>query len=189
MKKMILLLTATAALAGCQKVKNLTNIDFDAAYNHTVTLSPVPGYPYGSTLPDGGLSVPIGPMMLATGVQQYFDEYHAGTKNVVTCSLSDLDLRILSPSAQFFDFLDTIQVYIEAPAYSDVDPEVLVAYQYNVPKGQKVIDLVPVPGLDLKKYIVQDSVRVRLYTHINAVPMPQTEVYAEGNFHMTVNPL
>ena len=185
MKKIILLAASIISLSACQKIKNAANISFDVPYTQTVTLPPVPGYTYGTPLPSGGADLPFAKVSLATNAQQYFDQYHASRANVVSAFLTQLDMQITNPANQNFDFLDRMELYIS----TESQPEVLVAYQYSIPKGSKKIDLVIVQGLDIKNYADADSVTVRLNAHVNAVPIPGTQVYSEGNFHITANPL
>ena len=99
--------------------------------------------------------------------------------------LSNINMQIIAPPDQYFDFLDTIQLYIS----TETQPEVLVAYQYNIPKWMKQISLVIVPNVNLKNYFVQDSITVRLNAHINAIPASGTEVQLSGKFSVTANPL
>lgn len=145
----------------------------------------VPGYQYGIALPAGGLDLPFPAITVATNAQQYFDQYHASSKNVVSVYLSSLNMQVIAPPNQYFDFLDTIQFFIS----TETQPEVLVAYAYNIPKLQQAIMLTVVPGLDLKNYFVQDSMTVRLNAHINAVPASGTQLQINGQFRCTANPL
>ncbi len=184
MKKITVLLVLVA-FAACQKVKNLANISFNVPYSQTISVPGVPGYLYGISLPDGGLDLPFPAVTVATNARQYFDQYHASSKNVVSVYLSSLDMQVIAPPNQFFDFLDSIQLFIS----TETQPEVLVAYEYNIPKFQKEIILSVVPGLNLKDYFVQDSMTVRLNAHVNAVPASGTQLQISGQFRCTANPL
>ncbi len=186
MKKIVFCAIAMVVLfTACQKIKNLANINFNIPFSQTVTLPDMPGFPYGATLPQGGLNLPIPPVSVATNAQQIFDQYHASSKNLVSANLNNADLQITAPAGQYFDFVDTIQVFISTEGL----PEILVAYLYNIPKGQTKINLVVVPGLNLKSYAVQDSVILRLNAHVNAIPVQGTQVLTEGAFHVVANPL
>ena len=145
----------------------------------------VPGYQYGIALPAGGLDLPFPAITVATNTQQYFNQYHASSKNVVSVYLFSLNMQVVAPPTQYFDFLDTIQFFIS----TETQPEVLVAYAYNIPKLQKAIMLTVVPGLDLKNYLVRDSMTVRLNAHINAVPVSGSQLQTSGQFRCTANPL
>ena len=186
MKKIVFCIIAMAVLfTACQKIKNLANINFNIPFSQSVTVLGIADYPYGVLLPGGGLSLPFPPITVATNAQQIFDQYHASSKNLIEADLNNLDLQITAPAGQYFDFVDSIQVFIS----TETLPEVLVAYLYNVPKGQNKINLVTVPGLNLKSYAVQDSVTLRLNAHVNAIPASGTNILTEGAFHVVANPL
>ena len=185
MKKILFLLAVIISFTACQKIKNLANIGFDAPFSQTVTVPPVPGYTYGMAIPGGATDLPFPPLAAATNAQQYFDQYHASRKNVVSANLTSLTMQITSPAAQTFDFLNSVQLYIS----TESQPEVLVAFLNNVPKGQKTITLNITPGLNLKDYVDGDSVIIRLDANVNAVPISGTQVLSQGNFHMVANPL
>ena len=186
MKKIVsLAFLGLISMAACQKIKSIANINFTIPFSQSVTVPDVAGYPSGAVLPNGGLTLPFPPMTVATNSQQLFEQYHASSKNLVAANLDNMDLQITAPPNQTFDFVDSIQLFIS----SETVPEILVAYLYNVPKGQTKINLLITPGQNLKSYVVQDSVTLRLNAHINALPQGGTTLQAEGAFHVTANPL
>jgi len=185
MKKIVLLAVVILVMtAACQKIKNLANINFNIPFSQTVETPAIDGYSYGVPLPGGGATLPFPSVSVATNAQQLFDKYHGSSKNLVDAHINNIDLQIVS-AGQNFDLLDTIQLFLS----TETLPEILVAYQYNIPKGQTRVDLTIVPGKNLKNYVVQDSVRLRLNAHINALPRPGTQILAEGVFRVTANPL
>jgi len=131
------------------------------------------------------VELPFPTIRVATNSQQYADQYHTSLSKIVSVYMGTINMQITNPYSQNFDFLDTVQFYIS----TQDQPEVLVAYDYNIPKGLKSINLAIVPGVNLKDYITSDSISVRLNAHINAVPAPGTQVLSSGNFHVTANPL
>jgi hypothetical protein len=186
MKKLVFCAIAMVKLfTACQKIKNLANINFNIPFSQSVTVPDIAGFPYGATLPQGGLDLPFPPLSVATNAQQIFNQYHASSTNLVDANLSNMDLQITAPAGQYFDFVDSIQIFISTESL----PELLVAYLYNIPKGQTKINMVVVPGLNLRSYAVQDSVTLRLNAHVNAIPAQGTAVVTEGTFHVTANPL
>jgi hypothetical protein len=78
-----------------------------------------------------------------------------------------------------------VQLYISAPLL----PQVLVAYDYGIPKGQTTLNFVTVGDLDLKNYFLADTMYLSMRTHINAVPESGTQLNIATTFHMTANPL
>ena len=185
MKKIIFLVLVITSVTACQKIKNLANISFSIPYSQTITVPTVPGYTYGMPIPGGSVQLPFPPVTVAINAQQYFNQYHASAKNVVSASLGSMSLQITTPETQYFDFLNTIQLSVS----TEIQPVVLVAYLYDVPKGQKTINLIITPGVDLKDYVTGDSITVQLNAYVNAVPAPGTQIYLSGNFNVTANPL
>jgi len=94
-------------------------------------------------------------------------------------------MQILSPATQNFDFLDTVQLYMSAPML----PEVLMAYQYNIPKGSTTLNLTTITEVDMKSYFLADTMYLRMRTYINAVPASGTQLNIATTFHMIANPL
>ena len=136
-------------------------------------------------LPSGGLELPFPAVSVPTNAQQLFNQYHASSKNLVSADLSSLSLQMLSPAGQNFDFLDSVQVFVSAADQQ----EVMIAYSNGVPKGQTTLNLTAVPGVNLKNYIVQDTISIRLSAHINAVPASGSQVKLSASFHVVANPL
>ncbi len=186
MKKIVFLLIAAVIwVSACQKIKSIANINFKIPFSQSVSVPDVAGYPSGAVLPAGGLNLPFPPVTVATNTQQYFDQYHASSKNLIAADLNDADIMITAPPGQNFNFLDSIQIFVS----SETVPEILIAYLFDVPKGVTKINLVVVPGQDLKRYVVKDSITMRLKAHVNALPFAGTELQTEGAFHVTANPL
>ena len=186
MKKIVFcMVAAVILLAACQKIKNIANISFNIPFSQSVALPDIAGFPYGASLPAGGLNLPIPPVSVATNAQQIFDQYHASSKNLIDANLNNMDLQITALVGQYFDFVDSIQIFIS----TESSPELLVAYLYNIPKGQTKIIMQVVPGVNLKSYVVQDSVTLRLNAHVNAIPQFGTQLLTEGAFHVVANPL
>ncbi len=180
---MIFLALVVMLSASCQKVKNLANIPFSIPYSQTITVPAVPGYSYGMPIP-GGVELPFPPVTVAINAQQYFNQYHASINNVVSAYLGSMNLKIISPAGQYFDFLNTIQLSVS----TESEAAVMVAYLYNIPKGQQYISLDIVPDVNLKYYVTGDSITVQLNAYVNAVPAPGTQIYLSGNFNVVANP-
>ena len=186
MKKIILGLVATTLLlSSCTKILKLANINVDIPYNQQVTVPAVAGYTQSIALPPGGAALALPSIPFATNSQIYISQNNTAANMILDVSLKSLTLQILSPSDQNFDFLDNIQVFLSSKTL----PEVLVAYQTSVPKGQTTLDLSTNPLVNLKDYFIQDTIYFRLTTHINATPLSGTQLNIASVFHMLANPL
>jgi len=150
-----------------------------------VSVPQIAGDTAGVALPPGGASLPFPTFPVVTNSQQYISQYKTSTDKIVSFDLSSMQVQILSPSTENFDFLDSIQIYISAAN----QPEVLVAYQYSVPKGQTTLSLAVPSGLNLKNYFIQDTMYFRVNSHINAVPASGTTLNIASSFNLVANPL
>jgi len=192
MKKSIVVILVLATvgavvfLTSCGgKLKQLANINFDIPYNQQITV-PGTGYAYGTPLPGGGITLPFPAVPVATNSQQYITQYHTSADKILMVNLKSMNLQIASPSGQNFDFLDNISIYISAKN----QPEMLIASQNSVPKGQTTLNFtVPDSTVNLKSYFLADTMYFRLSAHINAVPPTGEQLQLSSVFHVLANPL
>ena len=186
MKKIILGLAATTVLlASCTKLMQLASISVDIPYSQQVTIPPVTGYSQTVGLPAGGVALDFPSVAFATNSQQYISQYKTAANMIIDVDLKSLSFQILSPADQNFDFLDNVEVYM----HSTTQPEVLIASQYSVPKGQTTLDVTTNPLVNLKDYFVDDTIYFRLNTHINAVPLKGAQMNISSVMHLLANPL
>lgn len=183
--KKIMCLAAAAVIAltpSCRKVGQVADVSFSSPYSQDATVPDIPGYAYGDVLPAGGIDVSFPEYTLQTNTQKYFDDYHVSGKNVKSATFQYGTLTLLAGTN--FDFLDKIEIYVSAEGL----PEVLVAYQYNIPKGQKNVDLQP-SGQNMREYIKHPTVNGRIQAHFNTVPAPGTRLNVTSEFNVVANAL
>jgi len=174
-----------AFFTGCNKINQLADINVNIPYNTQVTVPQVDGDTVGFPLPPGGVAVSFPTIAIATNSQQYIAEYNTSTDKILNVDLQSLALQILSPANQNFNFLDSVEIYISTKSL----PEMLVAYAYNIPKGQTSLNLTTEANVNLKTYFIQDTIIFRLNTHINAIPASGTQLNIASTFHLLANPL
>src|ERR1017187_5675450 len=88
MKKMIFLALGLMTIAtGCNKIKQLANINVDIPYTSQVNVPAVPGDAYGVALPQGGISLPFPTVSFATNSQQYLSEYNTSSSKILDVDL------------------------------------------------------------------------------------------------------
>ncbi|PQJ13095.1 hypothetical protein CJD36_004955 [Flavipsychrobacter stenotrophus] len=187
MKKIILMCSVAmvALTAGCKKVKDLADISVDIPYTQQVTVPPVDGYTFGFPLPAGGVNLPFPAFAVPTNSKSYLDQYHTTSAKVRKVDLKGLTIQLTAPASQNFDFLDTVQLFIAAPS----QPEVLVAYGYNIPKSQTIFVMTTNSDVNLKDYFLQDTMYFRTNMHVNAVPAPGAQMNIKSVFNLVANPL
>ncbi len=170
---------------GCNKLKQLANITFDEPISEQVIVPSIPGYIQSVALPPGGLELPFPAMAVATNSQQYLSQYGSATNLVTSVDLKSLQLQIMQPSAGNFDFLDSVYVFIS----TKTQPEALIAYEVNIPKGATTLDLYTNTDVNLKNYYTADTIYMRLQAHINATPLAGEVLNIPAVFHVIANPL
>ena len=179
-KSLVVVALLGAGLVGCDKLKNLATISTNVNYSAEVDM------PLGvdsSITVTGDTTVNI-PFVYATNADDVLSNNNTSSDKLISAELSKLSMKITQPATQNFDFLDTVRVYLSA----DGLPEVLAAKQYPIGKGLQKVDM-DTTGVALKPYFLQDSVRIRLNAHANALPMSGTKLSLNSTFRITANPL
>lgn len=180
-----ILLVAAMLLSGCDgcdKVKQLANINKDIEYKETVDL---PGLPGGDTVvPAGGISADLPRYAMATNSAEYLKQYNTSPNLVTHVKLKSLGMTIVAPDAQYFNFLDSVRLFVNAPGL----PEQLAAYKYNIAKGMKTVDM-DVADLNLKEYFLKDSMYFRINAHFTGIPDDSTKLEIKSVFNILANPL
>lgn len=95
---------------------------------------------------------------VATNSEFEFENHDTRADRINTIFLKDLKLTITSPSGETFSFINSLELYISSPSFS----EKKVAFKENIPStaGKEIIcDLV---DLDLKDFIKEDKFKLRL---------------------------
>ncbi len=186
MKKTVFVMgMAFITLAGaCTKVKTVVDTNVDIPYSTSVAV-PASVTDTSVALPAGGLSVSFPNVSMATGSKEFLSQYNTNPDRVVSVDLKGASIEIETPSNTNFDYMDSIELYVSAAG----QPETLMAYEYGVPKGQKVLDLVSVPNVNLKSYYLQDAMLFRVKAHINATPPTGEQLTIATVMHLLANPL
>ena len=187
MKKIagLVLVVMVFILPSCIKINPIANLDINVniPYSQQVTVPQVAGDTFGASLPAGSIAISFPSVGFATNSQQYISQYNTSADKIQEVDLDSFAMQILSPSNQNFDFLDSVQLYISAPS----QPEVLVAYNYNIAKGKTTLNLNTITTVNLKNYFIQDTMYLRINTHVNAIPATGTQLNTTTIFHMLAN--
>src|ERR1700740_1226247 len=131
MKKIIFLLIVISSFASCKKATTpAPTTSFNIQYTQTQALQLSSNTDYNVPVTDAGVPLSFAPVKVATNSKAYFDKYHTSTSGVVSTYLAGMTLQIPTAGTHNFDFADGVELYISGGS----QPEVLVAYDYNIPK-------------------------------------------------------
>lgn len=143
MKNLITLIAIAFLFASCDKVTQ-----FEIDYNTEVVIessSPLSS-PFDVLSPE-----------VKTNAESEFEANETTKDHVEHIELRDLELTIISPNNQNFDFLKSIELFINADGLS----EQRIAYKNTVPEGKDKLVLETV-STDLQAYIKSDSFTLRV---------------------------
>ena len=175
---------AVAAIAGCSKVKNLTNLGVDIPYTDSIaapTFDTTGGIPF----PTGGLPIQFPTLSMPTNYQTYLTQYNTSSDKIVSVNLKDASMDISGPSNANFNFLDSISVYVKATGL----PTKLLATKGSIPVGQTHITLNASTDLDLKPYFMKDTMYFETQAVFDSLPPANSTININNTVHMVYNPL
>jgi hypothetical protein len=172
---------ALCPMGGCNRVRDLANISIDIPYSTQVSIPP---YEDGEfPIPNQGYTATVGPFEIATNSRQYIKDHNTSAEKIVSITLKQLQVKLLQPTTETLDFMDTIRVYMSA----DGLPEFMAAYYYGRPTGD-VVELT-CSDMDLKQYFLKDMIQVTMKGNFNRTVKPGTTFEVNSVFHMVANPL
>lgn len=156
-------------LLGCKKVEFT---EFNMVYD-TIFI-----------IPSGtGISVPNITIMPdnPSGSQATFAANNTDNDNIQSISLTSLELEITSPSAQEFDFLEDIELFISADGLD----EVMLGFILNM---QNLVDntvTLTCSQSDLQEYLKQDDFTLRARTVSDEINADDVEINIKSTFTVT----
>jgi hypothetical protein len=183
MKKCLYLLFVIILLGSCHKIAGSADINFELAYEQIIDI-PLNGLQPGTPLPPGGADFAFPTYAVATNSAQKLDDYNAKKEKVKEITVLQFGWLYLNPGHNF-DCFDSVQFFISAPG----QPERLVAYNYNIAKGLATLNFELNKEVNLKNYLLADTVYYRMHAHVNAVPPQNTPLRVLSTYHLIANPL
>jgi hypothetical protein len=172
-----LFITFLALLAlgvGCQKIANLLSFQVNDSTSITIPMS--------ATVAGAIINLP-GSQTKSTA-QSTYQNNNTSAEYVQNVTLDQLTLTTTNPSAQNFDFLQSISIYISSE--TNGSDKVLLASLSPVPKGKTSITLNPA-GNQLDKYLKASSYTLTTQAQI-AQPLRQdTDIRADSRFTAHAN--
>lgn len=137
-------------------------------------------------IPASGLvSTPfVSPVPVTMSNEETFKNNNTSTNLIKDVSLSKLTLTVVDPATAYFDFLQSIKIYIG----TDQNDKVLLASLDQVPTGVSTIELVS-SNAKLDAYIKASSYTLYTEVALRSTVAQELTVRADSRFQVTADPL
>jgi hypothetical protein len=134
---------------GCKKINDA--LTFQVGYTSKLTISPssVINLPFDLFTPD-----------ITTNSETEFSSRNTNKDLIASILLKELKLTITSPTDQRFDFLSSVEVYIQASGLG----ELKIAEATNIADNIGNVLSLTVAGNDISSYIKKDKFTLRVKT-------------------------
>lgn len=148
-KKSILLSALVVFIGSCDRIDELTMFDVEYTTSFTIPSSSIIDLPFDITTPE-----------TTTNSEATFENNDTRSDLVESVKLRELRLDLTAPSDGDFNFLNEIEIFINAEGL----PEVLIASDLNIePNGLQSINL-DVEDTELREYIRGETYTLRTRT-------------------------
>ncbi len=173
MKKILLVFFAVIlAYGSCKEIDKLTHFNMDFTSNITIDPTFFIDIPIDIWTPD-----------IPTNSETTFENNDTRTDLIEKIILTQMNLSITSPDTQSFDFLKTIEIYIDADGLE----EKRIAWLLDIPQtGLKTINL-DITEDDLKDYIKKDEYKLRTHTVTRQLISKSTDIEIKSSFFVDAN--
>ncbi len=168
MKKLFFIVSAILLTYGsCKEIDKLTHFNMDYTSNITVESTFFVDVPFDIWTPD-----------IPTNSETTFENNDTRTDLIEEIILTQMNMNITSPDSQTFDFLKTIEVYIDADGLD----EKKIAWLLDIPQtGLKEI-ILEISDDDLKDYIKKDKYKLRSHTVTRQLISKSTDIEIKSSF-------
>ena len=166
MKQLLYIFVAvlTLGLGGCKKL-----VQFKMEYNDTVTIP-------ANTLIN--LPIELATPQNTTNSEEQFSGNGTASNLISKVALTNLDLSIVNPASETFDFLKSVEIYLSAPDLA----EIRVAYINEVPAtGLQQLPLT-CEDVDLKEYLKKSTYSIRVKAVTDEALANDTQVNIHSRF-------
>lgn len=103
-------------------------------------------------------AVDIVPDGVTTNSSTTFSTNKTNEKNIISIKLTDITFTITDPTDGNFDFMKSIEIYINAEGL----PERLISTQMNIPESQQTSIKGELPDVNLVEYLSKPNYTLRL---------------------------
>ena len=168
MNKMLFLVSVIVLTYGsCKEIDKLTHFYMDYTSNITVQSTFIIDIPFDVWTPN-----------IRTNSEETFTNNETRTNLIDRIVLTEMSMNITSPESQSFDFLKSIEIYINAEGVE----EKKIAWNVDVPQtGLSSIDMETSED-DLKEYITKDEYTLRSHTVTRQLISSSTDIEINNTF-------
>ena len=143
MKRILFLISLTLFANSCKKLDEHTKFNIESTTESVIEST------IGVNLPFN-LPTPV----ITTNIDQEMEENNSRKDLIEYANLKELSLNIKSPETANFDFLNDMEIFIDADGLTKQK----IAEIHNIPENQlQNISLEVVPDLDIQNYIKADK--------------------------------
>jgi len=168
MKKTIFILSLIILTYGsCKEIDKLTHFNMEYSTDITVNSVLYIDIPFDIWTPD-----------LPTNSETTFENNDTRSNLIEEIIITKMNMEITSPNNQTFDFLKSIEIYINAEG----EEEKKIAWLTDIPKtGLKFLELNTIDD-DLKNYIKKDEYKLRTSVTTRELVTQTTNIKVNSNF-------
>lgn len=157
------------AVTGCKKVNELTVFDLQYEAEVLIPSSINQGLPMAINTPD-----------IQTNSSTRFENNDTRKDLIQEIKLTELNLYIENPPSQNFDFLKSVEIYINASGLNSQ----LVAYRNDIPDGQGQQLSLFTTDADLQEYIKKDEFYLEVEVVTDQLITQSVRIKALSNFRV-----
>ncbi|MDX5326731.1 MAG: hypothetical protein LPK80_10775 [Bacteroidota bacterium] len=157
------------SITGCKKINELTVFDLQYEAEVLIPSSINQGLPLAVNTPD-----------IQTNSSTRFENNDTRKDLIQEIKLTELNLYIENPPSQNFDFLKSVEIYINASGLNSQ----LVAYRNDIPDGQGQQLSLFTTDADLQEYIKKDEFYLEVEVVTDQLITQSVRIKALSNFRV-----
>lgn len=164
--RILMLGLIVTVLFGCKKVEV---VKFDMTYERTIII------PNGTDISVPHITVMSGNL---SNSESEFEANKTNKEEIEDISLTSLNMEIISPTGEEFDFIEDVELYISA----DGVDEMLLAYVYNMQNIVGNTISLTCAQSDFQEFIKQDKFTLRVKTISDEFNSSDVEIKISSTF-------
>lgn len=167
MRLLLLFILPSLLLSSCRKADRLTQ--FNVQYTSTATISSTAtvSVPFVVITPD-----------IETNSESTFAVHDTRKDKIQEIKLTSLNIQIVNPQTQNFNFLKEIEIYIDADGLS----EILLASKYNLQNNNAQYLELEVSENDFQEYIKKDEFTLRVRSITDEALLNDVDIEINSDF-------